>query len=102
MFQGRSDHWHKHDTIVMDVPDWDPLWFLDGHSMRKELDRVMEEFVMDGINPDNQLVERSYRDFQSMIERFGDENGERFWGRNNREHLGSGAPVWPDKSRRSD
>lgn len=83
-----------------DKPNWDPLWFLDGHPKRKELDRVMEEFVMDGDDPDGRLVERSHREFQSMVERFAIENGPRFWGRRNRAHLGSGAPIWPDKARR--
>lgn len=83
-----------------DKPNWDPLWFLDGHLMRKELDRVMVEFVMDGDDPDGQPVERSHREFQSMVERFANENGSRFWGRRYREHLGSGGPIWPDNARR--
>ena len=55
---------------------------------------------MDGSIVDGQLVERSYPEIQSMIERFGNEHGERFWGKNNREHLGSGAPVWTENTRR--
>ncbi len=68
--------------------------------MRKELDKVMEEFVMKDSIVNGHLVERPYCDFQSMIDKFGNEHGERFWGKTNREHLGSGAPVWTENTRR--
>ena len=87
--------------IAIAAANWDPLWFLDGHPLRKELDKVMEECVMDRNNPVGQLVELSHRDFQSMVEWFCIDNGSRFWGRHEREHLGAGAPVWPDNARRS-